>query len=110
MVSVPKTDSPNTVHPDHSAVTGTSDTESNSGRDSEVSAFLRGVLVCSSGKRIFLNLFLHTIRMFSTLKQKWREDVYQVHHQRPFGLPHQNGSEYWFALSLSLSFCWTLDI
>uniref|UniRef100_A0A669BG82 HID1 domain containing n=1 Tax=Oreochromis niloticus TaxID=8128 RepID=A0A669BG82_ORENI len=33
MVSVPKTDSPNTVHPDHSAVTGTSDTESNSGRD-----------------------------------------------------------------------------
>ncbi|XP_030591545.1 protein HID1 [Archocentrus centrarchus] len=35
MVSVPKTDSPNTVHPDQSAVAGTSDTESNSGRDNE---------------------------------------------------------------------------
>lgn len=100
MVSVPKTDSPNAVHPDQSAVTGTSDTESNSGRDNEVSAFLWGVLVCSSGKRIFLNAFIHTIRMFSTLKQKWREDVCQVHRQRPFGLPHQIG----FALSLSFSF------
>uniref|UniRef100_A0A3P8R612 HID1 domain containing b n=1 Tax=Astatotilapia calliptera TaxID=8154 RepID=A0A3P8R612_ASTCA len=60
MVSVPKTDSPNAVHPDQSAVTGTSDTESNSGRDNEVS-------------------------------QKWREDVCQVHRQRPFGLPHQTG-------------------
>ncbi|KAG7242841.1 hypothetical protein INR49_018096 [Caranx melampygus] len=36
MVSVPKTDSPHTVHPDQSAVAGTSDTESNSGRDNEV--------------------------------------------------------------------------
>lgn len=37
MVSVPKTDSPPTVHPDQSAVAGTSDTESNSGKDNEVS-------------------------------------------------------------------------
>lgn len=37
MVSLSKTDSPHTVHPDQSAVTGTSDTESNSGRDNEVS-------------------------------------------------------------------------
>uniref|UniRef100_A0A673AMZ1 Protein HID1-like n=1 Tax=Sphaeramia orbicularis TaxID=375764 RepID=A0A673AMZ1_9TELE len=37
MVSVPKTDSPHTVPPDQSAVAGTSDTESNSGRDNEVS-------------------------------------------------------------------------
>ncbi|TKS92005.1 Protein HID1 [Collichthys lucidus] len=35
MVSVPKTDSPHTAHPDQSAVAGTSDTESNSGRDNE---------------------------------------------------------------------------
>ncbi|XP_039976888.1 protein HID1 isoform X6 [Xiphias gladius] len=35
MVSVPKMDSPHTVHPDQSAVAGTSDTESNSGRDNE---------------------------------------------------------------------------
>ncbi|KAK2833404.1 hypothetical protein Q5P01_017293 [Channa striata] len=35
MVSVPKTDSPHTVHPDQSAVGGTSDTESNSGKDNE---------------------------------------------------------------------------
>uniref|UniRef100_A0A665VX05 Protein HID1-like n=1 Tax=Echeneis naucrates TaxID=173247 RepID=A0A665VX05_ECHNA len=37
MVSIPKTDSPHTAHPDQSAVAGTSDTESNSGRDNEVS-------------------------------------------------------------------------
>ncbi|KAM3864324.1 protein HID1 isoform 2-T2 [Diretmus argenteus] len=37
MVSVPKTDSPHTVHSDQSAIAGTSDTESNSGRDNEVS-------------------------------------------------------------------------
>lgn len=36
MVSVPKTDSPHTAHSDQSAVGGTSDTESNSGRDNEV--------------------------------------------------------------------------
>ncbi|XP_067333001.1 protein HID1 isoform X2 [Channa argus] len=35
MVSIPKTDSPHTVHPDQSAVAGTSDTESNSGKDNE---------------------------------------------------------------------------
>uniref|UniRef100_A0A665VX20 Protein HID1-like n=1 Tax=Echeneis naucrates TaxID=173247 RepID=A0A665VX20_ECHNA len=35
MVSIPKTDSPHTAHPDQSAVAGTSDTESNSGRDNE---------------------------------------------------------------------------
>uniref|UniRef100_A0A4W6G2X2 HID1 domain containing n=1 Tax=Lates calcarifer TaxID=8187 RepID=A0A4W6G2X2_LATCA len=37
MVSVPKTDSPHTVSPDQSVAAGTSDTESNSGRDNEVS-------------------------------------------------------------------------
>ena len=37
MVSVPKTDSPHTGPSDQSAVVGTSDTESNSGRDNEVS-------------------------------------------------------------------------
>lgn len=37
MVSLAKTDSPQTVHSDQSAVAGTSDTESNSGRDNEVS-------------------------------------------------------------------------
>uniref|UniRef100_A0AAQ5ZG88 HID1 domain containing b n=1 Tax=Amphiprion ocellaris TaxID=80972 RepID=A0AAQ5ZG88_AMPOC len=36
MVSVPKTDSPHTTHSDQSAAAGTSDTESNSGRDNEV--------------------------------------------------------------------------
>lgn len=35
MVSVPKLDSPRTVHSDQSAAAGTSDTESNSGRDNE---------------------------------------------------------------------------
>uniref|UniRef100_A0AAQ5YF07 HID1 domain containing b n=1 Tax=Amphiprion ocellaris TaxID=80972 RepID=A0AAQ5YF07_AMPOC len=35
MVSVPKTDSPHTTHSDQSAAAGTSDTESNSGRDNE---------------------------------------------------------------------------
>ncbi|KAM9346205.1 protein HID1 isoform 1-T1 [Symphorus nematophorus] len=35
MVSVPKTDSTHTVHTDQSAAAGTSDTESNSGRDNE---------------------------------------------------------------------------
>ncbi|KAF6732480.1 Protein HID1 [Oryzias melastigma] len=35
MVSVPKTDSPQPVHSDQSAAAGTSDTESNSGRDNE---------------------------------------------------------------------------
>ncbi|MEQ2295127.1 cell wall biogenesis protein [Ameca splendens] len=35
MVSVPKLDSPQTVHSDQSAAAGTSDTESNSGRDNE---------------------------------------------------------------------------
>uniref|UniRef100_A0A4W6G105 HID1 domain containing n=1 Tax=Lates calcarifer TaxID=8187 RepID=A0A4W6G105_LATCA len=35
MVSVPKTDSPHTVSPDQSVAAGTSDTESNSGRDNE---------------------------------------------------------------------------
>ncbi|MEQ2194316.1 hypothetical protein XENOCAPTIV_027193, partial [Xenoophorus captivus] len=37
MVSVPKLDSQQTVHSDQSAAAGTSDTESNSGRDNEVS-------------------------------------------------------------------------
>uniref|UniRef100_A0A668AN43 HID1 domain containing n=1 Tax=Myripristis murdjan TaxID=586833 RepID=A0A668AN43_9TELE len=37
MVSVPKTDAPHTPHSDQSAIAGTSDTESNSGRDNEVS-------------------------------------------------------------------------
>uniref|UniRef100_A0A668AY30 HID1 domain containing n=1 Tax=Myripristis murdjan TaxID=586833 RepID=A0A668AY30_9TELE len=35
MVSVPKTDAPHTPHSDQSAIAGTSDTESNSGRDNE---------------------------------------------------------------------------
>lgn len=37
MVSIPKTESPPTVQSDQSAVAGTSDTESNSGKDNEVS-------------------------------------------------------------------------
>lgn len=37
MVSIPKTDSPPAAHSDQSAVAGTSDTESNSGKDNEVS-------------------------------------------------------------------------
>ena len=39
MVTVPKKDSPPAPRPDHTAVTGTSDTESNSGRDTEVRRF-----------------------------------------------------------------------
>uniref|UniRef100_A0A673AQ19 Protein HID1-like n=1 Tax=Sphaeramia orbicularis TaxID=375764 RepID=A0A673AQ19_9TELE len=48
MVSVPKTDSPHTVPPDQSAVAGTSDTESNSGRDNEVSVTRRRLSSASS--------------------------------------------------------------
>lgn len=48
--------------------------------------------------------------MFSTLKQKWREDVCQAHHRRPFGLPHQNGSGYSFALSFSVQFHVLVDV
>uniref|UniRef100_A0A3B4YKD1 HID1 domain containing n=1 Tax=Seriola lalandi dorsalis TaxID=1841481 RepID=A0A3B4YKD1_SERLL len=55
MVSVPKTDSPHTVHPDQSAVAGTSDTESNSGRDNEVSVCVcvhAFKSICTVGKSI----------------------------------------------------------
>lgn len=57
MVSVPKTDSPSTVHPDQSAVAGTSDTESNSGKDSEVS-----VCVCV---RVFVQKYIHISKSIS---------------------------------------------
>uniref|UniRef100_A0A3Q3AEV7 HID1 domain containing n=1 Tax=Kryptolebias marmoratus TaxID=37003 RepID=A0A3Q3AEV7_KRYMA len=44
MVSVPKADSPHTACSDQSAAAATSDTESNSGRDNEVSPFLLYIL------------------------------------------------------------------
>ncbi|XP_008301260.1 protein HID1 isoform X1 [Stegastes partitus] len=63
MVSVPKTDSPHTVHSDQSAVAGTSDTESNSGRDNEVSV----LLLC---KHVCLNvLYMHICTFVSSQYQ-----------------------------------------
>uniref|UniRef100_A0A3B3UEU3 HID1 domain containing n=1 Tax=Poecilia latipinna TaxID=48699 RepID=A0A3B3UEU3_9TELE len=47
MVSIPKLDSPQTVHSDQSAAAGTSDTESNSGRDNEVGALLLSPCILS---------------------------------------------------------------
>ncbi|XP_078140775.1 protein HID1 isoform X1 [Centroberyx gerrardi] len=46
MVSVPKTDGSHTLHSDQSAIAGTSDTESNSGRDNEVSVCVCVHMIC----------------------------------------------------------------
>lgn len=46
MVSVPKTDAPHIPHSDQSAIAGTSDTESNSGRDNEVSVCMSLHMIC----------------------------------------------------------------
>lgn len=92
MVSVSKLDSPRTVRLDQSAAAGTSDTESNSGRDTEVSVLLSSCFFRKCHGK-FINLFLGIIRMFFTLKQKWKEGVCQVPLQRHYGLLHQNGLE-----------------
>lgn len=59
---------------------------------------------------MLVNLFLHIIRMFSTLKQKWKEDVCQVHPQHRFGPQHQTGSVTACPLILALIFFFRFDI
>lgn len=51
-----------------------------------------------------MNPILH-FRMFSTPKQRWKEDVCRVHLQHHFGLQHQNGSGASFPVSAFVFFC-----
>lgn len=88
MVSIPKVDSPRTVHSNQSVAAGSSDTESNSGRDNEVSALLLSPCVVHEFNA---KCFLGVTRMFSTLKQRWKEGVCQVPLRLRYGLLPQNG-------------------
>lgn len=83
MVSVPKTDPQST---DQSAAAGTSDTESNSGRDNEVRVCAFAcVCFCVIKSCLF-------IRMFSTRKQRWRDvGACRVPPLHRFGAPLQTG-------------------
>lgn len=91
MVSIPKLDSPQTVCSDQSAAAGTSDTESNSGRDNEVSLLLLSQCAFFTFHGNLANQYLGNIRMFSTLRQKWKEGVYRMPLRLHYGFPHQSG-------------------
>ena len=80
MVTVPKRDAPPAPRPDHAAVTGTSDTESNSGRDTEVRRFQCPSVAFPSCACVSVNRrsVFDLPRMCSTPRQRWRDAVCPV--------------------------------